>query len=320
MAAPTDYIAFCTLSEDVSDVTNTYNGTNNGGITFDGEISTFDGVNDYVSTPTISLGITYTCSVFASWSGSNTEVLVGNNSTSDLSYIIAVTDTYLYIARKGSGAYGQVTHGLGSSWDMTHFVVIQDATGNNIRCYINDVAQTVSYTNTIIDTGYIDRIGQWYGSDNSVYFYQGDVANVKIYDYALTETEVGDLYSEGYLLAPESIANISVTATAEATRQPQSTANIEVTATAEVTQYVTDPQSTANIEVTATAEVSQYYPESTAYISVTATAEVQAGWAETNTFSFVYSLQRSQIETSFKFIYSLEQPEVETKIIVRTNT
>ena len=132
-----------------------------------------------------------------------------------------------------------------------------------------------------------------------------DSSDQRIYQYSVPPT-------------PKATGLVEVTATAEVTQiYYYANATVEVTATAEAKEYV--PSALGSVEVTATAEVSQYVPSSDVNISVTATGYAEGSKSDTNTFTFAYSLQRTQIENTFKFIYSLEQPQIGTKIITRVN-
>lgn len=196
---PTDYIAYYPLDTDSHDETGNYDGTDYGGVTYDGESASFDGVNDYVALPTFTLNTEYTVSIWCTRLG-NAEILLGSNSTTNLEYMIYINSTTMYIGRTASGgsfAYGAVTVPI--IWSVfKHIVITRKGSGNILKCYIDGIEQSITYTNTLFDSCVLDRIGQWYGSNSSSYAWTGKASNLRIYNRALDQEEITQLYNEGY--------------------------------------------------------------------------------------------------------------------------
>ena len=180
--------------------------------------------------------------------------------------------------------------------DMTHFVVSKDGTSIKIwkdKILIYDDATASSSMSNFRGIG---NQGWTNSRENGA---NGSYKEAYGFTHTLTSTDVSDLYDlDAPPLIPEAIANIGVTASAEALR------------------YI--PMAMANVHITASAQVTFYTPICDGNVSVTASAEAQAVIAESTLFTFTYTIQQAQAESKFKFVYSIEQPKV-PRIIIRVN-
>jgi hypothetical protein len=177
------------------------NGTLTNGPTYsslDGGYITFDGVDDYVNFSGISLTTSsFSCESLFQWS-----TVGGNRGTlHSLSYQYPSSGYLIRQADTNNNRivvwsdYGTETYVLSnasiptSAW--THVTVVQNS--NNCSIYINGVLDsTQSLNNPVINTTYPYRIGQ---RGTSGAFLPGRIAFSKIYNKALTQSEVTQNYN-----------------------------------------------------------------------------------------------------------------------------
>lgn len=178
------------------------NGTLVNGLTWvDGKLGkalSFDGVDDYIdagSKASLQLRKPYT---FEAW--------VKADNFNDNSTIVALYEdapNYIFLSRSYERwAFILVIEGVGTQilsdaaaqtdvW--VHTVATVDSSGN-MSLYINGVKQAeTDTTNDLTGTGTV-RIG-WLGYSNPAYYFDGLIDEVRIYNQALSETEIRAIYN-----------------------------------------------------------------------------------------------------------------------------
>lgn len=169
----------------------------------------FDGVNDEVQSTIPPM--TSTNASFSVWvrkstgGGANGESIVTQGRALDDYFSRGIsldsTDKPYMLGRDSSDAWKEVkatTSLVVGRW--YHIVGIQD--GTVIKLYVDnvligtlDMVTSTTYQSNI-RLGIPADIEQHYSA--SLYAFSGDLSNVRLYDRAITEVEIGELYSEGY--------------------------------------------------------------------------------------------------------------------------
>jgi hypothetical protein len=95
---------------------------------------------------------------------------------------------------------GSDTYYAEPSWEPKtgqwyHYIGIYDAANNKIRVYINGVLEDTASQDGIANQSLSDAIGA--SRDGSNYNFDGSIAEVRIYNHALTPAEVQYLYQVG---------------------------------------------------------------------------------------------------------------------------
>lgn len=320
MAAPTDYIAFYKLEYDANDETGSYNGTNNGA-TFDGQSAYFNGSSAYINIPSFGSTSDFSISVWYKDKGTSNYghmFTAINQSDFAIKYFVSNKKPYFYSATTGSTLPSDDTLPQ-YQW---HNVVV---TGNStsIKIYIDGVEKANSSSGIgLPDTNF--KIGN-YSSE----YTKGNQANVRVYDYILTTSEITDIYNEEYeKFYPVATASISIDASAIPHRtHGTATASISVDADGIPTRPIA---ADADISINATASyeysvnpsisisaMGEYEYESNAAISIDATGDAIAGYESPESFTFKYSIQNGYTG-KFIFVYPIEQ-NPSGKIIERVN-
>jgi len=192
-------------SEILTDRTPYSNDGINHGATLSSENLYFsDSDNDYVLSTETNL-MNYSQTFFA-WvypeATNDLRGIVGNHYHSDFSNIglnvyagtlslsIGYTDnTREYLAKRSSTIYA-------NQW--TQVASVFNLTNNSIKIYLNgnldktwDIDKTVKFSSRKI------LLGQWASSYLDHYKFKGNISNVKVYNRALSETEIQQLYDQG---------------------------------------------------------------------------------------------------------------------------
>ena len=196
LAAPANAGAVYGL-QDLSGNGNT--GTQSGGVTYssaNGGALNFDGSNDYVSGSNVSSLQLLNDFTISSWvklgsGGSVSQGIFEKMSTTNNynGYGITRQGGYFkfWTASNNSYAYtnSDITYSSGDNW---YYVVGRRMSGNN-RLFINSILQIDSQSPPLSDSGEIYTIGRYYSNVDGFYFV-GNIAQVSIYNRALSATEI----------------------------------------------------------------------------------------------------------------------------------
>jgi hypothetical protein len=181
--------------------------------TYGGRALDFDGMNDYVATGASFSGATkliISAWIFRPGSTSNFYIGCGAGGSSGPRANIHINgSTYFLTADKiGGASYGSVSCSL-TGWN--HFVYIFDGSGvdnaTRLSAYVNGSKQTLTYVDTIpVTLGNVGvfEIGRSIGQG---LYGTGQADDIRIYNRALTATEIQLLYTggRGVGLMPERI-------------------------------------------------------------------------------------------------------------------
>ena len=152
----------------------------------------FDGVDDYVEIPNVISGDdTHTISFWANpllWQ----DCWLDMSGDSGYSFI-QIFQNILYVGYSPTTInYRAYTENfIAGNW--YHFAFVKTGTGDNLNVYINGILQT-SYTGTVgnMNGGSIMYLGKWH---LNTYQIKGSISEVRIYNTALSEPQVGLLYN-----------------------------------------------------------------------------------------------------------------------------
>ena len=157
----------------------------------------FDGVNDYVD-----LGNNYGSSVFtaSAWIKRDTIAtqavgVVGKwKTTNDKSWLIFSGNEHKFIIRQSNDVAitcTDPTSAVINQW----YNLVATADGSNLKLYVDgSLVDTQSYDGTISTNSLSTDIGAFRQSDGN-FFFDGKIADVRIYDTDLTASQVSDLYA-----------------------------------------------------------------------------------------------------------------------------
>jgi hypothetical protein len=171
---------------------------------YSGKALDFDGVNDEVNIGAISGSFTdYTLSWYVQTSTTQnfSSIFTNENSEADW-YITSAGQLRVY-----SGA-GDETTTLEPLNDGKLKHVVASISGDQLSVYINGaLGQTISYSRTSAFTINASRIGRLY---NGGYPYDGLIAGFKIFNTALTASQVADLYNNPEKVVPTGVDNTAL--------------------------------------------------------------------------------------------------------------
>ena len=171
----------------------------------------FDGTDDYVdmgTMPSINTGVSQL--TVSAWVKPNTLAnlkavvyrddpvagvggwAMGTAISSSSDVIVAVTGS----------SYGQSTSGLFSNGNWGHWTMVFDGTqtgnANRMKFYFNGIQQPLTFTGTIPSTSAFSpvdvTVGMRVGATRA---FNGQIDDVRIYNYALTSSQVKTLYNNG---------------------------------------------------------------------------------------------------------------------------
>jgi len=192
-------IAHYPLAEDATNKAGYY-GTENGGLIYSEQygdsVGSFDGVDDYIETTEMSLASEFTVTGWVKVIDldSDEDVVIAINWNADASTRFGIKsdsddDTSLSIQCGDDDAWHSIPGAIDNTWMFIS--VTYDGTDTVSKVYgETEVAFT---TNVTLDNSKV-CIGN-FNSDSSGYF-NGNVANVRIYDKALTAEQITDLYNK----------------------------------------------------------------------------------------------------------------------------
>lgn len=170
-----------------------------------GQALEFDGVNDYINIGSIT-GYSSSTATISAWiypKSSSTHKVIWSNLDDDnngLFLFMQLTDNKLSVNGEEGGHSSVSTGGTETiqldQW--THVVLTLDSNNYKAKIYINGIlVSSTNYLDTTANTHYI-------GTYNSnILFFKGKIDEVRIYNKALTDTEVQTLYE--YTGEPECI-------------------------------------------------------------------------------------------------------------------
>lgn len=177
----------------------------------------FDGTDDYVDVGDMS--ITESASQ-VSWSvwvkpttlGTNKQIFTKSRSDlTQLAWAIGTDSSTSSIVKinistttTDPSTYGLTPTGTLSTGTWTHIVAVFDGTqsgnSNRLKAYINGIPQTLTFTGTIPATTTATTSNATLGatSDHGAsLFFNGQIDDTSVYNYALTATQVKTLYNDG---------------------------------------------------------------------------------------------------------------------------
>ena len=160
----------------------------------------FDGINDYVETSNLLDANTNTISF---WYYLNeyeqNNGFIGNDRAVDRGFVFYMySDKYRLQLRKpdDSGWYYDGTFGSIKTNTWTYITMVQDGTNLLVYENNNNILNTTGTTSTIKVNGENFYLGRSYYDDTQQRFLNGSMDEVRIYDRALTTTEIETLYTE----------------------------------------------------------------------------------------------------------------------------
>ena len=166
-----------------------YDGTNNGAYSFDGS-------NDYISIPNPSLDLSGNLTISLWFKRNNTnmhEVLISKDIDKEFTLYF---ENYLRFYQGNSHVNGPATSTfLLNQW--YHVAVTREgASGNwNIKYYVNGLFSVVANdTDDPVSSSYDIFIGTLNNNGSPVNYFNGSIDNVRIYNLALTGSEIKKIY------------------------------------------------------------------------------------------------------------------------------
>lgn len=192
---PTNYFARWEFDTDLTEADGNYDGfdTNLGTpTTFDGSFAITKSGNN-IEIPPIIIPQIYTASIWLDFTDSlqGMPILTTND---DESYVFKLTNTTMYIGKKNGGGYGIVDIsylGLFGWAEPHHILFYQTGGGNTLRCFIDNVERSVTYSSVINDTATVQYISTW-RDDNDL------MSDLILYDRPLNSYEIERIFLEGY--------------------------------------------------------------------------------------------------------------------------
>ncbi|MBM1105637.1 DUF4038 domain-containing protein [Aurantibacter crassamenti] len=166
-----------------------------------GDALSFDGFNDHITLPNIDDGMQTGFSVSAWINPSNTNGYQGITGTnSSQGFMTFVHNGKLGFALKTNTGRKLMSHGtiVASQWQ--HIAVTYD--GNTMSWFVNGLpVGTLNHTGTLLDqnTGYIGYSG--YAQE----YFNGKLDDVRIFESALSNNQINDIYSESLTPLPDSV-------------------------------------------------------------------------------------------------------------------
>ena len=189
------YVSGSTTWSDISGNGNT--GTLTNGPTFDGGNGgsiLFDGTNDYVQNSNTSFN--YSNISISTWIRRDTtsttfSVIISKESASTGWILHIINTNKIYWKINGSDA--TATTSLSSLTAGVWYYITSTYNGSQLAVYINSVLDNTSNNNSgIVSNSATIRIGEYQTTGNA---FKGNIANIQIYNRALTTTEILQNYN-----------------------------------------------------------------------------------------------------------------------------
>lgn len=213
-AVETGLISQWSAEGNADDVVGTNNGTMMNGAMFApgrvGQAFSFDGIDDYVSVPDSDYwNLTSLNGTIEMWIKANT--LSGNNGHGLINQINNDQNWALYVYNNGSIAVGRAgvneivsSPGIIVPGTGQWYHIVTTKSGSTTTIYVNGTNVASNTTAVWTDTSNLLRIGGHRHLDIDYYF-NGVIDEVRIYDRALSSTEIADEYNN----TPPSVDSVS---------------------------------------------------------------------------------------------------------------
>lgn len=216
------------LNNNSNDNTGTLDGADSGGVEYKGDNVTFDGTSGYIDTGYVPpASSTYTYSLWAKTTDTTDSYMFSDEHGQSLGKYSRGSIGYLsggsLILQLGDGVsnWFDISYNI-STWldgDYHHWALVFDAF--SIKLYIDGVLRK-SYTSTV-SAGTLGSTDYWFGrGSSSAHSFSGDLSNARIYSDAKNQTQIDELFAEGYYPKPLTeptttglIAHYPLTGTAE---------------------------------------------------------------------------------------------------------
>jgi hypothetical protein len=189
-------------------------GTLVNGTTFDsgnGGVFSFDGVNDYIRVNTgdkirFQDSSVFTVSFWFNWESitgaqSNRQYLWDNRSASENYYVVIIDNANagtpgLKAILNGASAEISATSTLPSFNTWVHYTAVFNITGGIVTSYVNGIQSATAQNTPVVSgtSGATAYIGTFRGISGG-YKFNGNIANFKIYNKALSAAEVLQNYN-----------------------------------------------------------------------------------------------------------------------------
>lgn len=184
------------------DVAGSNNGTNSGATVgangvLGGNAYSFNSSNgDYINCPDLSLGSKFTVSYWtnADTINSSRDVCVGgyDTDTGSWQFILGFESGVFKYGQNDGSASPERT--FGSPTTGTWYHVVASGDGSTTRLYVDGVEMASGSVSGFNSTPFEPHIGSWDSSGN---YFDGRIADVRIYDHTLSSSEVQYLYDVG---------------------------------------------------------------------------------------------------------------------------
>jgi hypothetical protein len=190
-SASSNLVAYYKLDNDATDGTGSYDGTASN-VTFDGgrygASAVFNGSSSKInSTAGLSGNPVFSISFWINPTSTGTPIMFGNNSNGQ-AFLTFINSSYkLNFGRWGDSLGDSTASVPQNTW--THIAIANNA--GNVQLYINGVADlSFSTTYSIANTNF------YIGAASTTQYFDGQLDQVRIYDKALSSTEVSSLYED----------------------------------------------------------------------------------------------------------------------------
>lgn len=183
----------------------TFTTTDGGAFVFASASSQYIDLTSIASGAKLSGKSGFSCSAFIkTTAGQRALFSYGATSAFTTDTFVATTATTLFSqVNNGADGGGQITYTIPAGY--FHYALIFDGTqtgnANRLKLFINGVQQTLTFTYTVPSTtgspsSPLARVGS-YGSSPTGWYMQGSIANIAIFDKALTNADITSLYNHG---------------------------------------------------------------------------------------------------------------------------
>jgi hypothetical protein len=184
------------FEDNTNDQAGTNHGTNNGASFVDGKSGkalNFDGTNDYITlTNDINLGnAEWTTSAWVKTSKTYYQTILSNSLGGPVANLLGIYDKILYRHYDGSWK-----NELGDSivnngeWHLLTWVNKND---KKMDLYVDGELDKAGVNSEVTNTGPVDQIGKNWGT----YYFKGIMDELKVWNYALTQTEIQTEFNRG---------------------------------------------------------------------------------------------------------------------------
>ncbi|MDD4062227.1 MAG: LamG domain-containing protein [Candidatus Pacebacteria bacterium] len=164
----------------------------------------FDGVDDYVTMGASSETEVDGSVTISSWVKANTvpntwTIIAGRAQNSMEQYDLRINESgeFIFLVRDSTGYY-EISSGISKTNDWIHFVGVFDSSTKEASIYVDGVfvnSAIISDSTLKKGANYFTIGGRYNGSD-WISFFDGLIDDVRIYNRALSETEIQKLYNE----------------------------------------------------------------------------------------------------------------------------